>query len=376
MFLWKRVVVEELQRALVIVRGRLEEVLEPGVHHVRSLRPGLHVEVISTMDAVLRGTLVAALVRSDNPLVDAYFHRVRGAEGRAAMIFADRMLVCVLAPGEMALVWKTPLAVEIREFDIVAEPILDPALLPAVTRYGAAAARVQMVTVHEETAGLVYCNGRLLQRVGPGTHMFWAMLGAVRVELVELRRQILEVNGQEILTKDKVTLRVNISAEFRVADPELAARTVRNPGDLLYRLLQLAVRRTLGTRTLDELLQEKVDIEPATAEAIRKEMLAVGVVTGTMALKDVILPGEIREILNQVVAAEKRAQANLIQRREETAATRSLLNTARLMEESPILLRLKELETLEKLTEKVGSVTVTGGFEGMLEKLLPGPNRK
>ena len=71
-------------------------------------------------------------------------------------------------------------------------------------------------------------------------------------------------------------------------------------------------------------------------------------------INDVILPGEIREILNQVVAAEKRAQANLIHRREETAATRSLLNTARLMEESPILIRLKALETLEKLTEKGG----------------------
>ena len=155
-----------------------------------------------------------------------------------------------------------------------------------------------------------------------------------------------------------------------MVDPVMAARTVRNAGESLYRLLQLAVRRTLGTRTLDELLMDKVDIEPASADAIRKEMASVGVEVGTMALKDVILPGEIREILNQVVAAEKRAQANLIHRREETAATRSLLNTARLMEESPILIRLKELETLEKLTEKVGSITVTGGFEGMLEKLL------
>ena len=120
------------------------------------------------------------------------------------------------------------------------------------------------------------------------------------------------------------------------------------------------MRRTLGTRTFDELLMEKVDIELASAELIRKEMAAAGVEVG-----------EIREILNQVVAAEKRAQANLIHRREETAATRSLLNTARLMEESPILIRLKALETLEKLTEKVGTVTVTGGFEGMLEKLPP-----
>ena len=242
--------------------------------------------------------------------------------------------------------------------------------MPALVRFQGQGKWIQFITVGEHQAGLIFVNGNFLKLVEPGLHAFWAGLRTVRAELVELRRQVLEVNAQEILTKDKVTLRVNISAEFRVVDPVLAARTVRNAGEALYRLLQLAVRRTLGTRTLDELLMDKVDIEATSAESIRKEMAAVGVEVGTMALKDVILPGEIREILNQVVAAEKRAQANLIHRREETAATRSLLNTARLMEESPILIRLKELETLEKLTEKVGSVTVTGGFEGMLEKLL------
>lgn len=84
-------------------------------------------------------------------------------------------------------------------------------------------------------------------------------------------------------------------------------------------------------------------------------------------MKDVILPGEVKTILNQVVEAEKRAQANLIQRREEMAAMRSLLNTARLMDDNPTLLRLKELETLEKITEKVDKLTVFGGLEGVLK---------
>jgi regulator of protease activity HflC (stomatin/prohibitin superfamily) len=87
-------------------------------------------------------------------------------------------------------------------------------------------------------------------------------------------------------------------------------------------------------------------------------------------VKDVILPGEMKTILNQVVEAEKRAQANLIQRREETAATRSLLNTARLMEENRTLLRLKELETLEKVTEKIDKLTVYGGLEGVLKDVV------
>jgi regulator of protease activity HflC (stomatin/prohibitin superfamily) len=93
------------------------------------------------------------------------------------------------------------------------------------------------------------------------------------------------------------------------------------------------------------------------------ELLGVGV-------KDLILPGEMKDILNGVVQAEKTAQANVIRRREEANATRSLLNTAKLLEDSPVLLRLKELETLEKVTEKIDKLTVFGGLDGVLKQLV------
>lgn len=83
-----------------------------------------------------------------------------------------------------------------------------------------------------------------------------------------------------------------------------------------------------------------------------------------------ILPGDMKTILNQVVEAEKVAQANVIKRREETAAMRSALNTARLMDDNPTLLRLKELEVLEKVTEKVDRLTVFGGLEGVMQDVV------
>jgi regulator of protease activity HflC (stomatin/prohibitin superfamily) len=93
-----------------------------------------------------------------------------------------------------------------------------------------------------------------------------------------------------------------------------------------------------------------------------------------LGVKDVILPGEIRELVNKVVEAERIAKANLIRRQEETAATRSLLNTAKLMEENPLLLRLKELESLERLVEKVGRIDLHAGdgqgFDALLTKLV------
>ena len=85
-------------------------------------------------------------------------------------------------------------------------------------------------------------------------------------------------------------------------------------------------------------------------------------------IKDIILPGEIREIMNSVLVAEKTAQANVISRREEVASTRSLLNTAKLMDENQTLYKLKELEYLEKICQKVGEISVNGNM-GVVEQL-------
>jgi regulator of protease activity HflC (stomatin/prohibitin superfamily) len=120
-----------------------------------------------------------------------------------------------------------------------------------------------------------------------------------------------------------------------------------------HRTLQIPVRQTPGKRTLEQVPAEKTDIDEAVSSEVRREMKLYGVRVGAIALKDIILPGGIRDILDQVVTAEKQAQANLIRRREETAATRSLLNTARLMEENPLLVRMKELEALEKIADRV-----------------------
>jgi regulator of protease activity HflC (stomatin/prohibitin superfamily) len=99
-------------------------------------------------------------------------------------------------------------------------------------------------------------------------------------------------------------------------------------------------------------------------------MAGIGIEVGEIALKDVILPGEMRDILNGVVAAQKEAEANVIRRREETNATRSLLNTAKVMAENPVMLRLKELEALETIAGKVERLTVHNGTEGLMTDLV------
>ncbi|MBK1719077.1 slipin family protein [Thiocystis violacea] len=224
--------------------------------------------------------------------------------------------------------------------------------------------------VADHQLGLLLLDGRLVRTLEPGVHAFWNFTRAVQVEVTDLRLQELEVQGQEILTRDKVSLRINLGAHYRVADPIKVRAGLPKHRDFLYRELQFALRQAIGDRTLDELLEQKGALEQGLLERIRERTEPYGVQVDGLGIKDVILPGDMKQILNLVVEAEKAAQANLIRRREETAATRSLLNTAKLMEQNPILLRLKELESLERVTERVGSLTVFGGMESLLQGLV------
>jgi regulator of protease activity HflC (stomatin/prohibitin superfamily) len=187
---------------------------------------------------------------------------------------------------------------------------------------------------------------------------------------VDRRVQTMEVSGQDILTRDKVSLRVNLTALWQVVDAVLARAALANVAEYVYKELQFALREAIGSRTLDELLGAKGELDREIHAGARDKIELHGIRLASVGIKDVILPGEMKDILNKVVEAEKVAQANLIRRREETAATRSLLNTARLMDENPTLLRLKELETLEKVTEKVDKLTVFGGLDGVLKDVV------
>ena len=113
-----------------------------------------------------------------------------------------------------------------------------------------------------------------------------------------------------------------------------------------------------------------ITIKIETVNIKENFIVDTGIVVRNIGVKDIILPGEMKTILGNIIEAEKLAQANIIRRREETAATRSLLNTAKVVENNPTALRLKELETLEKITEKVDNISVYGGLDGLLKELV------
>lgn len=145
---------------------------------------------------------------------------------------------------------------------------------------------------------------------------------------------------------------------------------LNKPVEHLYRELQFGLRAAVGTRNLDELLENKQVIDEVVGAHVRRKLNGFGIEIDGVGVKDIVLPGEMKTILAQVVEAEKSAEANVIRRREETAATRSLLNTAKVMEDNPTALRLKELETLERVAERIDRISVFGGLDQVLNGLV------
>lgn len=177
---------------------------------------------------------------------------------------------------------------------------------------------------------------------------------------MDVRQQQLEISGQELLTKDKAGLRINFFVRYQVTDIFKALTENKDFEKQLYVVMQLALRAFVGGLTLDELLNRKDAISQEILEHAAAKISALGLVVSDAGIRDIILPGDMKEIMNQVLVAEKKAQANSIMRREETASTRSLLNTAKLMEENEMLWKLKEMEYVEKIADKIGEITISG----------------
>ncbi|NMH88954.1 slipin family protein [Flavivirga algicola] len=193
-----------------------------------------------------------------------------------------------------------------------------------------------------------------------GTYHFWQNEQTIKIAKADMRQLQLEIAGQELLTKDKATVRINFYAQYKVTDIETALMRNKDYERQLYITLQLALRAFVGAYTLDELLEQKESIAEAVLKDVKTQASKLGVNVLHTGMRDVILPGDMKDIMNQVLIAHKKAQANVVTRREETASTRSLLNTAKLMEDNTMLFKLKEMEYVEKIADKIGEITVSG----------------
>ena len=364
----KTLTVKDGERALLLRDGRYERVLEPGRHRLFDLRGALTVETFPVVRAEFPAERFAVLKAERPELAAALFTVVETRADEIAIVSLDGRPVHLVGPWQARAYWKVASTVEVERVDVAREPKLAPRHLTLVDR--ARNPYVAETVVENHEAGLLYVEGRLVERLSAGRHAYWTVNRKVEVKRLDLRPQAVEITAQEMLTKDRIALRVTLTALRRIVDPERVASAVADVDQWVYRLVQFAIREAVASRTLDEVLSAKGALDAELRGSVRERLGETGIEVTELGVKDVILPGEIRVLVNKVVEAERTAKANLIRRQEETAATRSLLNTAKLMEDNPLLLRLKELESLERLVEKVGRIDLHAGEGQGLDALL------
>ena len=372
----KRFIVKKTERAVLLRNGDFQRILNPGRHYFLDPLGELSIAVWHT-DTPMDDTDVVDYLRHNAPAeAEQHFVCMELSEDEVGLRYENDVLVEVLPPAARRFFWRGLVSHRLEKIDLRAGAALPVEL---VKRLLQASLRdrpvsglngVLVVQVPAAHVGMLRVDGVLQPLLSPGVSAYWRFNRDLQVDLVDTRWQTMEVSGQEILTRDKVGLRLNLAATWRFDDVSTAFTKLAKPAEHLYRELQFGLRAAVGTRNLDALLEDKQSIDALVGEHVAKKMAGFGLEIGGVGVKDIVLPGEMKTILAQVVEAGKAAEANVIRRREETAATRSLLNTAKVMEDNPVALRLKELETLERVAERIDRISVFGGLDQVLNGLV------
>ncbi len=360
-----RMKIKPHERGLLFREGEPIAVLRPGVHWYLDPLLKLRLQIVSPRDPWLVHKDLELIVKSGILGNEAVVLDLRDHE--RALVWIDKRFERIVGAGLYAL-WATEHEVRVEIVD--ARPMqLVHADLPVIVRNDRAGVMLEVLNVEPGHAGLWFRDGAYQATLAPGMYAFWKNVGKLKLYDVDLKELVLDISGQDIMTADKVTLRLNALVTYRITDPLKSVLEVDGAGQALYRAVQLALREAVGAKELDTLLVGKEALARELAQMIAPRAAELGLTVVNTGIRDIILPGDMKDLMNRVTEAKKAAEASLIMRREETAAMRMQANTAKILESSPTLMKLKELEVLEKVANKA-NLTVVLGDEGLANRVV------
>ena len=349
----RKIIINENQRGFLFKNGKYVKMLTAGKYYVYG---GKEIETAELNQPIIPNMCALDTVLNDKAVAnDASVIEV--ADEQLALHFVNGKFDSVLLRGKYAF-WSVADKHEYKIVDISTPEV--SADVPEYIFSKIPSIYYTKVEVLEYQKARLYFNQKFVKILDAGTYYFWKNGVRIDVDYVDTRLIQMDITGQEILTQDKVSLRINFVCNYRVTDYVKISTEIDDFSEQMHVAAQLALREYVGKYKLDEILENKVQMSEFVFEKLKAKEKELFVEITDAGVKDIILPGEIREIMNTVLVAEKRAQANVITRREEVASTRSLLNTAKLMDENQTLYKLKELEYVERICENVGNINLNG----------------
>ncbi len=348
-----KTVINENERGLLFKNGKYVKVLGAGKYFFLS---DVQVE-LQSLDRMVASKNASLEILLSDPAILASVEVIDVADCKLALHFVDGRFRQVLSQGKYAF-WSVYAKHTFQLVDITTPEVSED--VPGYLFSKIPEAYFVKCEVAEYQKGRLSFNRNFVRVLEPGTYYFWKNDVKAEVSLVDTRLTKMEIFGQEILSQDKVALRINFVCTYKVVDYVRIDSEIDDYREQLHVAAQMALREYVGKYRIDEILENKEEMSRYVFERLKMNEKSLFIEIASAGVKDIILPGEIRDIMNTVLVAEKRAQANVITRREEVASTRSLLNTAKLMDENRTLLKLKELEYVERICENVGSINLGG----------------
>lgn len=364
MFGFKTVQVQSFELAFLFKEKEFIKVLPAGKYRFFDPFGKIQVDIVSKLDTWIIHPKLDLLIRSNKLPDEVQVIDLKDYE--RALVWVDKRFYGILAPAKYAYTAAyRDVKVEVIDTRNVR---FEHDQKKVVLRAASASKYLDIMTIHRDHVGVMFTEGKYIETLPPGEYAFWKGPADVRIADIDQREKTLDIAGQEIMTLDKVTLRLNAMVTYKYIDARKAVSQTEDAGQALYREAQFVLRSVVGARDLDNFLTEKEAITRELETLLRPRAERLGLEIASIGIKDVILPGDMKELMNKVTEARKAAEANLIMRREETAAARSQVNTAKLLQDNPVLMRMRELEMLEKIAS-AGKLSIVLGEKGLADRV-------
>jgi regulator of protease activity HflC (stomatin/prohibitin superfamily) len=363
--LLKRFKIRTYEMGLLFREGEFRGLLTAGTHWFIDLLGKVRVDVVSQREPWLVHEKLDLIIKSGSLGDHAVVLDLKDNE--RALVWIENRFSHVLPSGQYAY-WTGQKQVRVEIIDIRMVRF-EHEQFKVIVRSTLANRVLDVCSVQRDHVGVLFIDGRYIDSLAPGEYAFWKGPAEAKLVEVDLRETMIDVGGQEIMTADKVTLRLNAVVTYKVVDARKAISQTDDVRQALYRDTQLVLRGVVGARELDNFLTDKDAVAKEIEDNVRRRADELGLKIASVGIRDVILPGDMKDLMNKVTEARKAAEANLIARREETAAIRSQANTAKLLVDSPTLMRLRELEVLEKIAS-AGKLNIILGDKGLADKVV------
>ena len=275
----KVVRVSEFQIGMLYIQDNFVRPLGPGEYGFWTFGQTIRVTLYDRTKPIPGFNNTDVLMEQRPEFVAEYCESVTLGAEEVAIARHQGKVIGVLTPTSRQLFWR---GVEVEVIDLNTNAKLPARLvkelvsgLPAV--FQLAHHHLHITEVPSQHVGLLYAEGALQETLEPGWHVWWLFGRSLKTEVLDLRLQTLDVSGQEILSKDKVPLRLNLTAGYRIVDPVKAKAGLADIKGFLYKELQFALRVAVGTRSLDELLEDKGAIDSSVADYILSKTAEYGI---------------------------------------------------------------------------------------------------